>query len=174
MMGSLFFVGPSILLSFSMQKNRIQCTQATELLEIENTLSFEKWTRRKKAHEQRTDALLSEYLENRSRHQKQPVLDFLFEYYHFRPSKLRNWSPGVGLFLALDSKLNSIANTVTHTSDEDGGLLSYLPALSELYLTQDMAYLDPKLFPSKRLSSLALVIKLLHNTQHKIPKFGCF
>ena len=29
------------------------------------------------------------------------MLDFLFEYYHFRPSKLRNWSPGVGLILAL-------------------------------------------------------------------------
>ena len=74
-----------------MQKNRIQSTEAIELLEIENILSFEEWTRRKKAHEQRTDTLLSEYLENRSRHQKQPVLDFLFEYYHFRPSKLRNW-----------------------------------------------------------------------------------
>lgn len=174
MLGSLFFVDPSILLSFIMQKNRIQSIEAIELLEIEHILSFEEWTRRKKAHEQRTDALLSEYLENRSRHQKQPVLDFLFEYYHFRPSKLRNWSPGVGLLLALDSNLNSIENSATLTKDEDGGLPAYLPALSELYLAPDMAYLDPKLFPEKRLSSLAWVIKLLHNTQDKRPQFGCF
>lgn len=143
-----------------MQKNRIQSTEAIELLEIENILSFEEWTCRKKAHEQRTDTLLSEYLENRSRHQKQPVLDFLFEYYHFRPSKLKNWSPGVGLSLALNSNLNSNASTVTLPTDEDGGLLGDLPALSELYLAQDVAYLDPKLFPEKRLSSLAWVIKL--------------
>ena len=143
-------------------------------MEIENILSFEEWTCRKKAHEQRTDTLLSEYLENRSRHQKQPVLDFLFEYYHFRPSKLKNWSPGVGLSLALNSNLNSNASTVTLPTDEDDGLLGDLPALSELYMAQDVAYLDPKLFPEKRLSSLAWVIKLLHNTQDKRPQFGCF
>jgi hypothetical protein len=76
--------------------------------------------------------------------------------------------------LALDSNLNSIENSATLTKDEDGGLPAYLPALSELYLAPDMAYLDPKLFPEKRLSSLAWVIKLLHNTQDKRPQFGCF
>ena len=153
-----------------MRKNHIQCTKAIELLEIENALTFEEWTQRKKNHEQRTDALLAEYLDNRSRHQKQPVLDFLFEYYHFRPSKLRNWSPGLGKTLALDTSLQafSIKNGAHEATDLN------LPSLSELCLTQDIAYLDPNYFPEKRISSLEWVIKLLHNTQGKKPQLGCF
>ena len=133
-------------------------------------LLLREWTQRKKNHEQRTDALLAEYLDNRSRHQKQPVLDFLFEYYHFRPSKLRNWSPGLGKTLALDSSLQafSIKKSAHKATD------LHLPSLSELCLTQDIAYLDPNYFPEKRISSLEWVIKLLHNTQGKKPQFGCF
>ena len=153
-----------------MQKIRLKCTEATELLEIENALSFEEWTQRKKEYEQRTDALLSEYLDNRSRQQKQPVLDFLFEYYKFRPSKLRNWSPGLRQVLALDS------NSQDFVTDNEGKEATYphLPALSELCLTHNTAYLDPKLFPEKRRSSLAWVIKVLQNTQVKRPQYGCF
>ena len=47
-----------------MQKIRLKCTEATELLEVEHALSFEEWTQRKKEHEQRTDALLAEYLKS--------------------------------------------------------------------------------------------------------------
>tara|TARA_B100000575_G_scaffold294225_2_gene308779 strand:- start:3532 stop:4509 length:978 start_codon:yes stop_codon:yes gene_type:complete len=153
-----------------MHKNHLQCTEAIELLEIKNILSLEDWTQRKKNHEQRTDALLSEYLDNRSRHHKQPVLDFLFEYYHFRPSKLRNWSPGLGKTLALDSSLQSFA--VKNSANEAS--YPHLPSLSELCLNQDIAYLDPKYFPEKRLSSLEWVIKLLHDTQSQKSQFGCF
>ena len=51
------------------------------------------------AHEERADALTRDHLDRRRRHEKHPVLDFLFEYYPVRPSHLRRWHPGLGTAL---------------------------------------------------------------------------
>ncbi len=51
------------------------------------------------AHEARADALTREHLGRRQRHEKHPVLDFLFEYYPVRPSHMRRWHPGIGTVL---------------------------------------------------------------------------
>ena len=58
------------------------------------------WTRRAAAHEQRVDAWVLPHLDRRRSGQKHPVEDFLFDYYHLSPAKLRRWHPGAGVVLA--------------------------------------------------------------------------
>ncbi len=122
---------------------------------IDTVLPEGEWNTRKSSHEQRVDELTGDYLERRSRQLKQPVMDFLFEYYAFRPSALRRWSPGLGTALEY-----------SETTD--------LPELSELKLEHGVAYLDPSLLPEKRLSSARWILNMLENTQNSRPSFGCF
>ena len=122
---------------------------------IRTILPVGEWQARKNEHEQRVDALISGYLEARSRQQKQPVMDFLFEYYAFRPSALRRWSPGVGVALEVDHVEN-------------------LPELSELKTENGLAWVDLSLLPEKRLRSANWILGMLKNTQSSNPSFGCF
>jgi hypothetical protein len=122
---------------------------------ISEVLSASDWQHRKRVHEQRVNDLISGYLDARSRQQKQPVMDFLFEYYAFRPSALRRWSPGLTVALETDSGSN-------------------LPELSELNTGERVSYLNPELFPEKRLRSAKWILGMLENAQAKKPSFGCF
>lgn len=58
------------------------------------------WRPRAEAHAARADALTADHLRRRSRGQRHPVEDFLFEYYPVRPAQLRRWWPGAGVALA--------------------------------------------------------------------------
>ena len=129
----------------------------TEIQDIKTQESIPEtdWQSQKTAHEQRVDALLNDYLEARSRQEKNPVMDFLFEYYAFRPSNLRKWSPGIGVNLAFSE-------------------FDTLPEISEITVDGDTAFVDPSLFPEKRISSLQWMLKMLKNTQQSRPSFGCF
>lgn len=118
-------------------------------------LSEQDWKARKLQHEQRVDALIGDYLKARSAHKRQPVMDFLFEYYAFRPSALRRWSPGITVGLEFTNK-------------ED------LLELSELSSEDGIAFPDPHLFPEKRIKSTRWILEMLRNTQTKKPMFGCF
>ncbi|GAB5409373.1 MAG: hypothetical protein BalsKO_17380 [Balneolaceae bacterium] len=122
---------------------------------LKEIISVEEWKAKKTHHEQRVDELIGDYLKARSAHKKQPVMDFLFEYYAFRPSALRRWSPGIGVGLEF-------------TNAED------LPELSESKLEDGVAFLDPELFPEKRIKSTRWILKMLQNTRSKNPMFGCF
>ncbi|MTI86726.1 MAG: 3-methyladenine DNA glycosylase [Balneolaceae bacterium] len=113
------------------------------------------WTKQKDAHEQKVDNLLGNHLKARSHHKKNPVMDFLFEYYAFRPSALRRWSPGINIPLQYRSP-------------------EQLPEVSELKTEDGVAYVDPSLFPKKRHSSLKWMLGLLEKSQAKRPSFGCF
>lgn len=108
-----------------------------------------------KSHKAALSALLDPYLEKRSRQQKDPVLDFLFEYYAFRPSHLMRWSPGIDAVLEFESE-------------------GQLPELSELLIEENSARLDPTLFPIKRKRSIEWTLQLLKQSRIKKPLFGCF
>ena len=127
----------------------------TEKIKKIHLIPEKRWLEEKKAHEQRVDELLKDYLEARSRQEKNPVMDFLFEYYAFRPSGLRRWSPGMGVHLAYSDS-------------------NQLPEVSELTIDDRSAFVDPTLFPDKRISSLKWMIQMLENTQNSRPSFGCF
>ncbi len=118
-------------------------------------LSTEEWVDKQKAHEQRVEELIGQYLIDRSHHVKNPVMDFLFEYYAFRPSMLKRWSPGFGT--ALEFK----------NSEE-------LPYFEEFSVVDNVAYFSKNSFPEKRSKSACWILQMLKNTQSKRPSFGCF
>jgi hypothetical protein len=121
---------------------------------VESLLEPEEWNRLQHKHEAALSPVLDPYLENRSRQVKDPVLDFLFEYYHFRPSHLRRWSPGIRRALS--------------------GNGSDWPEISELTLKKNLAFLDPRRFPDNRKESAAWILKLLEKSSTRKPSFGCF
>lgn len=127
----------------------------TQGIEIKKTIPENEWKAIKSAHEQRVDELLNDYLQARSRQEKNPVMDFLFEYYAFRPANLRKWSPGIGVELEYSN-------------------FDQLPEISEFSAREKSVFLDPSLFPVKRISSLKWMLKMLKNTQSGRPSFGCF
>ncbi|MBN9643560.1 3-methyladenine DNA glycosylase [Corynebacterium mendelii] len=53
------------------------------------------WRRLANDHADRTRLLVGDHITRRSRGQKHPVWDFLFDYYMVSPAKLANWHPGV-------------------------------------------------------------------------------
>lgn len=113
------------------------------------------WTALKNDHEEALSEILDTYLEKRSRQEKDPVLDFMFEYYAFRPSHLMKWSPGIHSVLQCSDKSN-------------------LPEISELMCENGAAWLNPDFFPKKRIRSLKWTLDLLQKSSHQKPVFGCF
>jgi hypothetical protein len=57
-------------------------------------------TVRAAAHEARVDGWVRPHLRRRRAQESHPVEDFLFDYYHLSPAKLRRWHPGAGVVLA--------------------------------------------------------------------------
>lgn len=118
-------------------------------------LSPADWQAQKETHEREIAKLLDRYLKKRERQHKDLVMDFLFEYYAFRPSHLRRWSPGFGVLLQKADQTNA-------------------PELSEFSITSEGAYLDPALFPDNRKGSIHWMLKVLKNSASRKPSFGCF
>jgi hypothetical protein len=130
--------------------------QETSDIVIPHLLLREKeWRSMMENHQKELSGILDPYLEKRSRQEKDPVLDFLFEYYAFRPSHLMRWSPGIGVELEFSET-------------------RYLPELSELVLEGNRAAINPGLFPEKRVKSAEWILKLLKRSSHNKPLFGCF
>lgn len=121
----------------------------------QSVLEESKWTARVHHHEEELSAVLDPYLEKRSRQEKDPVLDFLFEYYAFRPSHLMRWSPGIG--------------TALQFSDS-----AALPEISEFTIQEDTAFINPDFFPQKRIRSATWTLDLLEKSANRKPMFGCF
>lgn len=122
---------------------------------ISQVLPFDDWTTRMNQHRERLSPIIDPYLKKRSEQKKDPVLDFLFEYYKFRPSHLMRWSPGAGIVLEMDKKVDE------------------LPEISELTVEGKTAHLNMDLFPEKRLRATRWIHELLVKTNRSKPFFGC-
>ncbi len=144
--GQVVFQGPDVL-------QRLDRLQVRDKLQVK-LLAPEVWRKLQQTHSQMLEPILRPYLARRSRQEKQPVMDFLFKYYSFRPAQLLRWSPGIGVRLALDGDA--------------------LPEISELTIGRDEAWLDPASIPLKKRKSLEWIRKLLHQTEEKPPVFSCF
>lgn len=81
-------------------------------------------------------------------------MDFLFQYYHFKPAKLTTWSPGIDVILSKDAA-------------------AYLDALAGSCDVGDGVMLDPGRFPAHRQRSARWMLQLLCKTQARAPYFGC-
>ena len=131
--------------------------------------------------QQRDDCLarlrpvVDEHLRRASRHEKHPVIDFLFQYYAFRPSQLLNWSPGVGV--VLEDGPNFIATFMNGS----GGRSSPSSAADRdvrpphwLIKGAGGWQVDVSTFPEKRIKGLNWVIQLLEAVNENVPRFGCY
>lgn len=121
---------------------------------IHTTLFRERWEEAVRDHEDRLRPVLDPYLEKRSRGYKNPVMDFLFEYYSFSPGKLLEWSPGFGA-------------AVMNVSPEE------LPDSTLFARTPDGTALDPSSFPGDRRESAEWIHNVLRQTGKRSPFFGC-
>ena len=113
------------------------------------------WENQKVRHEESVGEILDPYLKKRSEQKKDPVLDFLFEYYKFRPSHLKRWSPGIGVVLEVENE-------------------ELLPKISEFSISGSTAWLNPDFFPQKRERAVRWMLGLLENTDDSKPFYGCF
>lgn len=93
------------------------------------------------------------HLERRSRGRAHPVVDFLFEYYRFRPSTLMAWSPGLGV--TLEGNVVEFQNR-RGFEPVSGGARVCAGTLAEA-----------------RLSSTRWILNLLEATQARPAHLGC-
>lgn len=122
---------------------------------VKETLSGKVWRTCQAGHHQLIDEVIDPYLKKKQHQHKDPVLDFLFEYYAFRPSHLKRWSPGIGILL-------------------EEATCETAPPISELTITDKGAFLNPSHFPKNRKSSAQWILSLLKKSMEKAPSFGCF
>jgi len=92
-------------------------------------------------------------LRRKSRHEKHPVHDFLFEYYEFRPSRLLRWTPGFDVHL-------------------DGATRREI-AWPDFIASDNGLSLPAAQFPHHRLAYLNWAVEYLETTSAREPSFGC-
>ena len=113
------------------------------------------WKHERDRHIRRINSILGDYLIKKEHQVKNPILDFLFEYYTFRPGLLIRWSPGYQMTL----------EKMAFKDIED---------LVEIRCLPDGMRIDPSAFPTHRVASLDWVIQLIEVTMSRAPSFGCF
>lgn len=116
-------------------------------------LTRDQWLSQQQVHHRVIDELTSEHLLRRSRGEKHPVMDFLFEYYGFTPGKMRRWHPGAGVLL---QGCNERENWPLYQTSHEG------------------AQLDLAAYRSKRKGALAFIGQLLANIDSRPAQFSCF
>jgi hypothetical protein len=121
---------------------------------ITQRLESAEWRQQQTNHREQISELIDNYLERRSHQQKDPVMDFLFEYYAFRPSYLKSWSPGLGVLLI------------------DGS--SHNWRFDEMESIYGNCFLNISHFDQDRISSLKWILDVLTKSASSEPSFGCF
>ncbi len=120
-------------------------------------LAEDEWLPHAAAHERRVDAWVRPHLDRRRRGEKHPVEDFLFDYYHHSPGRLRRWSPGLGTALAGGRAVGRYAGLADWRVPPDGS----------------WAAPDPDRLV-RHAGRLADVRRLLRATAGRAPAYGCF
>jgi hypothetical protein len=113
------------------------------------------WRARQWDHQQRVAVWADPHLARASRGEKHPVYDFLFTYYSFRASWLRQWHPGPDCILAGEAAREFLR----------------WPEYKE---TSAGVSLDLASLPAKRRESWVWVRDLLAAMTTRPPAFGCF
>ena len=116
------------------------------------TLPESEWRARAQHHHARVLPWVEPRLERRRRGDSDPVDDFLFTYYSFRPAQLLTWNPGLGV--ACDG------------ADELLGRRGYVH-------TPAGVAVDAGSLP-ERLTTAAWVVALIERMRERPATFGCF
>ncbi|MDX6307454.1 MAG: hypothetical protein QOI06_500 [Nocardioidaceae bacterium] len=118
------------------------------------TLPEHLWRSRQAAHEERVDGWTQPFLRRRSLGVANPVEDFLFTYYSYRPAELRRWHPGLGV---------RVTGPGAATFADFKGYV----------VTAAGAQVDPSL-PLRRADQVRRVRRLVVSTAGRAPMLGCF
>ncbi|GAB3574736.1 hypothetical protein GCM10027445_36090 [Amycolatopsis endophytica] len=109
------------------------------------------WRAREREHIARVRRWTRPYQERRSRGEKHPVEDFLFQYYPHRPAHLERWSPGPGVVL---TGAGEFLRRPDFRSAPEGVVLGELP--------------------DKRVRTVSALLALLEATASRAPRLNCF
>lgn len=109
------------------------------------------WRTLQQAHAQRVAPWIAPRLARRARGEGDPVDDFLFDYYSWRPAQLARWHPGCGVVLTGD--VREFHRVRGYVVDDAG------------------ARVDPEALP---IDVIASTLALVEATANRAPSFGCF
>lgn len=107
------------------------------------------------AHVERVFVWADDRVSRASRDVPNPVYDFLFEYYPFRPSHLKRWSPGISV--TLEGATANELDWAEHFTPSGSGVV-----------------IDPLSFPERRRPFLEWALKYLTGIAARPPQFSCF
>ena len=113
------------------------------------------WHARWERHQARVRPWIEPRLARASRNERNPVEDFLFEYYAFRPAKLLQWHPGIGIALRGETARHYLCHKDYH--ETNGGIAA------------DVVGLSPQ-----RIESIRWLREMLRSTSDRPGAFGCF
>jgi hypothetical protein len=122
---------------------------------VNTVLPEREWHARREAHASRMRPWVQPHQERKARGEKHPVLDFLFSYYSYRPTRLTRWHPGPDVVLA-------------------GASASEYLDWSGYAETPDGVAVDPSAFTENRRDTTRFVLDLLRATESRAPRLGCF
>ena len=113
------------------------------------------WLAQQAKNTQVLQPMIMAHRQRRLNGEKHPIVDFLFDYYHFKPSKLLQWSPGIGLYLT-GSQTDKFLTQKGFNRSNHG------------------VFVDPLSFPCDRIAGLEWTINLLDKTLKNKPQINCF
>ena len=113
------------------------------------------WHERRTQHEARVRRWIGPRLERAARHECDPVEDFLFEYYPYRPARLLRWHPGIGIALRGETAREYLSGR-DYQETQQGVTVG----VSRLSVT--------------RIQSIGWIANMLRCTADRTAAFGCF
>ncbi|MBT6696687.1 MAG: 3-methyladenine DNA glycosylase [Gemmatimonadales bacterium] len=114
------------------------------------------WIARARAHRARVRVWTGPHKERRSRREKHPVYDFLFQYYMYSAAKLEAWHPNAHEAVADSPEARELFRAPAYQTD-DGAIRR-----------------DPSALTEVQMEALRENLHVLEATQEKPPNFGCF
>ena len=120
---------------------------------MNRALPIAEWREAQDAHKTRAMALTGGRRSRKQVGERDPVDDFMFEYYPYTPTKLETWFPGIGITLEIEAP-------------DSFDFSNYYS--NELSCTLDKQYL------AKHQSRIESTLELLLNTQLREAAFNCF
>ena len=119
------------------------------------SLAENDWHESRAKHEARVRGWIKPRLERSARHERDPVEDFLFQYYPYRPAKLLRWHPGIDVELQGETAREYLSCKDYHETQQG-------VAVSVWQLS------------AARIQSIRWIDNMLRQTANRAGVFGCF